>query len=74
MSWRGIADDMVRRIRAGEWAVGERVPTTEQIADHYGVSEATAYRALALVVDRGLLIGESGRGRFVAPGAVDRPE
>lgn len=67
MSWRSIADDLERRVRAGEWAVGERVPTTQEIAARYGVGESSAYRALAQLVDRGVLTGVSGRGRFVAP-------
>jgi DNA-binding GntR family transcriptional regulator len=66
MSWRSIADDMERRIRAGEWTVGERIPTTQQVAAEYEVSEANAYRALARLVDHGVLVGQSGRGRFVA--------
>lgn len=70
MSYRGIADAVAARIRAGEWRVGERIPTTNQIAEEYGVGEATAYRALSILVYQGLLVGESGRGRFVAPGAV----
>jgi DNA-binding GntR family transcriptional regulator len=41
------------------------VPTTGEFADEYGVSEASAYRALSLLVYAGILRGESGRGRFV---------
>jgi GntR family transcriptional regulator len=73
MSYRGIADDMAKRIRAGEWPVGVRLPTTEEIATEYGVSEATAYRAASILVDRGLITGTPGRGRFVVPEAIERP-
>ena len=66
MSYRGIADAIAARIRAGEWKVGEKIPTTLEVAEEYGVSEANAYRALSLLVYSGVLRGESGRGRFVA--------
>lgn len=65
LSQRQIADAIAARIRAGEWPPGAKVPTTEEFADEYGVSEATAYRALSLLVYAGVLRGEGGRGRFV---------
>ena len=65
MSYRGIADDLARRIREGEWPVGVRLPTTLEIAEEYGVSEATAYRATTVLVTWGLVFGTPGRGRFV---------
>jgi GntR family transcriptional regulator len=61
-----IADDLERRIGAGEWAPGDRLPSTQRFADEYAVSEATAYRALVLLTDRGLIYGEPGRARYVA--------
>lgn len=66
MSYRGIADAIAARIQAGEWPVGAKVPTTLKFAEEYEVAEATAYRALSLLIDRGVLRGEGGRGRFVA--------
>ena len=65
-TYREIADLIAERIRAGEWAPGERLPITVEFAEHYEVSEATAYRALSLLVDRGTVRGEQGRARFVA--------
>jgi DNA-binding GntR family transcriptional regulator len=66
MSYREIANDIQERIGRGDWPAGRRVPTTAEFAEQYGVSEATAYRALSTLIDRGVLRGESGRGRFVA--------
>lgn len=65
-TYREIADLIAARIRAGDWPPGARLPTTEEFRIEYGVSEATAYRALSLLVDRGLVRGEAGRARFVA--------
>jgi len=66
MTYRDIANEIAARIRAGEWAPGEVLPTTIEFAEQYGASEATAYRALSLLVDRGVVRGEQGRARFVA--------
>ena len=67
-TYREIADDIARRIAAGEWPPGARLPSTEEFRIEYGVSEATAYRALSLLVDRGVVRGEPGRARFVVDG------
>lgn len=68
-TFREVADDLAKRIAAG-WPPSvdgqRRLPTTQEIADHYEVSEATAYRALVLLTDRRLIRGEPGRARFVA--------
>lgn len=65
MTYREIADAIAARIAAGEWGPGDRLPTTDAFALEYGCSEATAYRALSLLVDRGTVRGERGRARFV---------
>jgi GntR family transcriptional regulator len=68
MSYPEIAKDIQERIKGGEWAPGRKVRTTAEFAseEEYGVSVATAYRALSILIDRGVLRGESGRARFVA--------
>ena len=65
-TYREMADDIAVRIERGDWPPGARLPSTEQFRIEYEVSEATAYRALVLLIDRGLIYGEHGRGRFVA--------
>lgn len=65
--YRQIAADIARRILEGEWPVGGKVPTTKEFAEQYGANDYTVYRALASLIDRGLLIGKRGGGRYVAP-------
>lgn len=67
-TYRELANLIAGRITDGEWQPGDRLPSTEDFRKEYGVSEATAYRALSLLVDRGVIYGEAGRGRFVADG------
>lgn len=72
-TYREIANSVAERIAAGEWGPGDQLPSTTEFADEYGVSEATAYRALSLLVDRGIIRGEPGRARYVAGDPVEEP-
>jgi DNA-binding GntR family transcriptional regulator len=67
-TYREIADTLAQRIASGEWPPGFRLPTTDEVAAEFSVSEATAYRALSLLVDRGLVVGRQGSGRYVPGG------
>ncbi|MET7970541.1 GntR family transcriptional regulator [Micromonospora sp. NPDC005305] len=42
------------------------LPSTSQLADLYGVSNNTAYRALLILHDRELITRQQGRGTYVA--------
>lgn len=64
-TYREIADELAARIASGAWPPGFRLPTTEETAAEFTVSEATAYRALSLLVDRGLVRGVQGGRRYV---------
>jgi GntR family transcriptional regulator len=66
LSYRGIADDLAARIRVGEYPPGAQLPSYAQIAALYSVSVSTAQRAVGLLRDRGVAVGEQGRGVYVA--------
>lgn len=66
MSSRQIADDLTERIRAGEYPPGSRLPTLRELAELYSVSVSSIQRAQELVKDRGLIVGSTGRGVYVA--------
>ncbi|MGC4744054.1 GntR family transcriptional regulator [Micromonospora sp. DT201] len=59
-------DEIAERIRTGDLKPGDKLPSTSQLADMYDVSTGTVYRALSLLHDRNLIIGQSGRGTYVA--------
>jgi len=69
-TYRETADLIAARIRAGEWPPGAALPTTLDFAAEYEISEASAYRALSLLVDRGVVVGVKGGRRYVA-GSTD---
>ncbi|SDY69092.1 regulatory protein, gntR family [Micromonospora pattaloongensis] len=66
LSYTGIAADIATRINAGEYKPGTKLPSYTKLAELYSVSFSTAARAVALLRDRGVVIGSPGRGVFVA--------
>lgn len=61
-----IADDLRRRLDAGEWRSGERFPGTVALAAEYDVSQSTAVRAVGTLVAAGRLRKVIPHGFFVA--------
>jgi GntR family transcriptional regulator len=61
-----LIKDLLRRIEEGELQPGFKIPSTQQLADHYDVSVSTIHRAVATLREQGVLVGRPGRGVFVA--------
>jgi GntR family transcriptional regulator, arabinose operon transcriptional repressor len=53
------------RIRSGEFAPGDPLPSERQLAKDYGVSRITIVKSIDLLVDEGLIESQHGRGNFV---------
>ncbi|MER7950896.1 TetR/AcrR family transcriptional regulator C-terminal domain-containing protein [Streptomyces sp. NPDC096079] len=70
-----IAAAIRRRIRSGELAPGDPVPSTRAVTREWGVAMATATKALAVLRREGLVRVEPGVGTLVAARSGDtRPE
>ncbi|WP_280500258.1 GntR family transcriptional regulator [Nocardia farcinica] len=55
--WRDIADDLRRRVDAGEWGVGERLPTVRELMAQYGTpSQGAVVRAISTLTNEGVLV------------------
>ncbi|MEU2612634.1 GntR family transcriptional regulator [Micromonospora sp. NPDC007271] len=65
-SFRRIVNEIAEKIRSGELKPGDKLPSTSELAKIYDVSTGTVYRALSLLHDRELIIGQPGRGTYVA--------
>jgi DNA-binding GntR family transcriptional regulator len=63
----GVAERIERRIRAGEFGDAGRLPSTDALAEWYGVARMTIRRAQAELVSRGLVRVVSGKGTYVKP-------
>jgi GntR family transcriptional regulator len=64
-AYERIADDLRERIRAGELAPGDRLPSETVLVDQYGKSLPTLRQALGLLQAEGLIEKQHGRGNFV---------
>ena len=65
-SYTALVDDMAAEIAAGRLKAGERLPPQRQFAYEKGIAASTAARVYAELLRRGLVVGEVGRGTFVA--------
>jgi GntR family transcriptional regulator len=57
---------ILHRVEAGDWPVGTRIPSEQELCALFGVSRATVGRALTDLVRQGVLDRQQGRGTFVA--------
>jgi DNA-binding GntR family transcriptional regulator len=68
-----IADDLVDRIRSGEYPPGSRLPAYRELANLYDVGMTTISTVIVMLKARGFVVGAQGRGVFVvAPGKPGR--
>ncbi|MCU4653049.1 GntR family transcriptional regulator [Roseibacterium sp. SDUM158016] len=71
--YKAAEAEMIRRIEAGTWEVGRRLPNEFVLAEEFGVSQGTMRRALMTLEGMGLLSRKPGRGTIVAE-TVETPE
>jgi GntR family transcriptional regulator len=66
--YQRIADDLQRRITEGEFPLSSRLPTEQQLMEHYSASSTTVRAAVKALATAGLVETRHGSGSFV----VDR--
>jgi GntR family phosphonate transport system transcriptional regulator len=71
--WRSIADEITGHIGSGAYPPGHRLPTEGDLAARYNVNRHTVRRALADLVERGLVHTRRGSGAFVQAKATIYP-
>jgi len=62
-----VEQDLRRRLAAGEWATGEALPTTAQLAQEYGCGHGTITRVLRKLASEHLVHAVPRWGVFVGP-------
>lgn len=60
-----VYHSLLERIRAGEFAPGDALPSERRLADQYGVSRITVISALDVLEQESLIERQHGRGTFV---------
>ncbi|GAB3568425.1 TetR/AcrR family transcriptional regulator C-terminal domain-containing protein [Amycolatopsis endophytica] len=68
-----IVADIRRRIDSGELRAGDRVPSTRQLTQDWGVAMATATKALTALRQQGLVTAVPGVGTVVASARTPAP-
>lgn len=61
-----LADILREKIYSREWSVRHKIPSEHELMARYGVARGTVRRAIASLVDEGLLVRHQGKGTFVA--------
>jgi GntR family transcriptional regulator len=64
--YRAIADELRRRVEAGEFAAGRTLPSESELSAAYEASRVTIRKALELLRDEGLVDARQGFGWFAA--------
>lgn len=59
------ADQLRRRLQAGEWAIGAKLPGETTLATELGVGRSTIREALRMLAGQGMLRPRQGAGVFV---------
>jgi GntR family transcriptional regulator len=60
-----LASVLRRRIAAGEWQIGQRLPTVHQLAADFGLAKITVRQALAVLAREQLITVQRARGTYV---------
>jgi GntR family transcriptional regulator len=60
-----LASVLRRRIAAGEWRIGQRLPTVHQLAADFGLAKITVRQALAVLAREQLITVQRARGSYV---------
>lgn len=72
LRYRAIADDLRRRIDAGEYAAGQLLPSESELSARFEVSRVTVRKALEELRQHGLVDSRQGFGWFVAVDPVSQ--
>ena len=60
-----VAEDLRAAIRGGTLKPGDKLPSTRELCDRYGIASMTVQNALRALRDDGLIYSVPGRGSYV---------
>jgi GntR family transcriptional regulator len=69
--FRVVADTIAAKVQRGDLKPGDQIPSVRALAKEYGVTTATAQKAVKQLTDDGYVTTVQGLGIFVADNAVD---
>ncbi|BEU88923.1 GntR family transcriptional regulator [Selenomonas sp. TAMA-11512] len=71
--YQQLKDKLKRKIEAGEWQKGDKIPTELDLSQTYQVSRITVRKALDTLVREGYIVRRSGKGTFINSDKIQRP-
>jgi GntR family transcriptional regulator len=71
--YRQLCEAIAEGIAEGRWGPGRWLPSERRLCEMFGVSRVTVRRALAALVEEGLLEPDPGRGWVVTAGSLGQP-
>lgn len=60
-----IYEDLLEKIKSGEFAAGDQLPTENELAGQYGVSRITTKKSMNLLAENHYITRIAGKGSFV---------
>jgi GntR family transcriptional regulator len=69
--YRQLASELLAKIRKGEYAAGQRIPSEPELAAHYRIGRPTARQATELLLRWGVVKRRRGSGTFVSEDTPD---
>lgn len=60
-----ILDELMVKISSKQFKAGEKLPSENELANHYGVPRMTVRAALTKLEERGYIFSKQGKGRFL---------
>jgi len=72
--YRRVLDDLLKQINSGRKRVGDRLPSTRELAEKHGVAQMTVRNALRELQDRKMAAPTHGVGWFVTQPPKPEPD
>lgn len=64
--YQQLYDAILEKVKAGDYKMGERIPSEPELSERYGVSRITVRNAVQQLVDDNVLVKRHGKGTYVA--------
>ncbi len=69
-TYQDVARIIETRIRSGEYPMGSKLPTQEELADEFDLGMTTIAKAIAILRTKALVVSRPPKGTFVAASAA----
>ncbi len=70
--YRQIKQLIITSLQAGEWKAGDAIPSEQELAGRFGVSQGTVRKAIDEMAAENLLVRRQGKGTYVATHAEQK--